>query len=38
MVVCMILLHLRRQRILDDFSESSARYLGNVRILNSKGL
>jgi hypothetical protein len=38
MVVCMILLHLRRQRILGDFSESSARYLGNVRILNSKGL
>jgi hypothetical protein len=34
----MIPLHLRRQRILGDFSESSARYLGNVRILNSKGL
>jgi hypothetical protein len=33
----MILHHLRRQRILDDFSESSARrYFGNVRILNSK--
>jgi hypothetical protein len=29
MVVCMILLHLRKERTLDDFSESSARrYFG----------